>query len=292
METKGQISQNDDKNQHLQGFYKNPVKDINYFIEDNKLFFISKKTEKLISAIYLITDLMSDREPIRWSLRKQSLELISSLLLSKEAIYLKQHANIKGFETVGFELSILLETAYYGGLISNMNFSILHKELMNLKELREDYLNHSKGGESGFSGQFNLEEGFFEVKMADKGQKDIKDNYSKETESVAMVADKGQIYINKGHLKDAQKINAESKVSNRKDLPNYAPNLKRKRKSLRQMAVIDLLKNKGSVSVKDISEGVKDCSEKTIQRELISMAKTGVLKKIGERRWSKYSLNL
>ncbi|MEK7192982.1 MAG: hypothetical protein AAB682_02490 [Patescibacteria group bacterium] len=42
-------------------------------------------------------------------------------------------------------------------------------------------------------------------------------------------------------------------------------------------------------SVKDISSFVTDCSEKTIQRELLSLVSLGTLGKTGERRWSKYS---
>jgi hypothetical protein len=42
--------------------------------------------------------------------------------------------------------------------------------------------------------------------------------------------------------------------------------------------------------VKDVSAVVKDCSEKTLQRELLALVAQGVLKKEGERRWSSYVL--
>jgi hypothetical protein len=35
---------------------------------------------------------------------------------------------------------------------------------------------------------------------------------------------------------------------------------------------------------------IKDCSEKTIQRELIVLVSEKVVKKEGERRWSVYSI--
>ena len=40
----------------------------------------------------------------------------------------------------------------------------------------------------------------------------------------------------------------------------------------------------------DIAQTIRDCSEKTIQRELIALIQGGIVKKTGERRWSKYSL--
>jgi hypothetical protein len=42
--------------------------------------------------------------------------------------------------------------------------------------------------------------------------------------------------------------------------------------------------------IKDVSPLIEGCSEKTIQRELMSMVHNGTLKKIGEKRWSRYSL--
>ena len=46
-------------------------------------------------------------------------------------------------------------------------------------------------------------------------------------------------------------------------------------------------KHSGS-SIKDISKIVKDCSEKTIQRELSLLIQSGLVEKRGERRWSVY----
>jgi len=48
-----------------------------------------------------------------------------------------------------------------------------------------------------------------------------------------------------------------------------------------------VLKNK-RVSIKEIAAVVRDCSEKTIQRELALLIQQGLVKKAGERRWSVY----
>jgi predicted HTH transcriptional regulator len=62
------------------------------------------------------------------------------------------------------------------------------------------------------------------------------------------------------------------------------------KKTNRQNIILGLLKKKKELTIKDISHVIKDCSEKTIQRELLTLISAGVLKKIGERRWSKYSM--
>jgi DeoR/GlpR family transcriptional regulator of sugar metabolism len=58
----------------------------------------------------------------------------------------------------------------------------------------------------------------------------------------------------------------------------------------RRDAVLSVIQNKGSVSIKDISTLIRGVSEKTIQRELGALIESGVVVKRGERRWSTYSL--
>ena len=60
--------------------------------------------------------------------------------------------------------------------------------------------------------------------------------------------------------------------------------------STRQANILSFIKEKGSVSVKDISLIIRGVSEKTIQRELQGLIDAGRVVKRGERRWSTYSL--
>lgn len=51
-----------------------------------------------------------------------------------------------------------------------------------------------------------------------------------------------------------------------------------------------VLKAKPAATIKDIADIITDVSSKTIQRELNAMIEDSVVKRQGERRWSKYSL--
>lgn len=62
------------------------------------------------------------------------------------------------------------------------------------------------------------------------------------------------------------------------------------KKNSRQSTIISLLKRKKEIMIKDISAIIDGCSEKTIQRELLAMVSAGILRKIGEKRWSRYTL--
>ena len=56
----------------------------------------------------------------------------------------------------------------------------------------------------------------------------------------------------------------------------------------RANAIFDFVRKNPGVSIKEIASVVRDCSEKTIQRELTNLIKQGLVSREGERRWSTY----
>jgi hypothetical protein len=66
--------------------------------------------------------------------------------------------------------------------------------------------------------------------------------------------------------------------------------IKKDSHSDRTNAIVNLLRTKSDLTVKDFMHVIAGISEKTIQRELIRLVSIGVLKKQGERRWTRYSL--
>jgi DNA-binding transcriptional ArsR family regulator len=61
-------------------------------------------------------------------------------------------------------------------------------------------------------------------------------------------------------------------------------------KKERRDAIMRTIRSKGQVTIKDISENIKDISEKTIQRDLQELIQHGVLIREGEKRWAVYKL--
>jgi predicted AAA+ superfamily ATPase len=68
---------------------------------------------------------------------------------------------------------------------------------------------------------------------------------------------------------------------------------KNKGQSERAERILEFIRKQKSVSgagtsIKDIAATIKGCSEKTIQRELSSLIEAGLVRRVGERRWSQY----
>ena len=60
-------------------------------------------------------------------------------------------------------------------------------------------------------------------------------------------------------------------------------------KTDRQTVILNFLKIGVWLSIKDIAKNLPDFSGKTVQRELNTLTDTGLVKKTGERRWSRYA---
>jgi hypothetical protein len=243
---------------------KNP-EPITFFEKNADFVYGFKKTEKLASAVYMVTNLFPENEPMRWSLRKKVSELLSFVITYKDTPR-SAHANfLQIIKTQILEIVSLLEIGERGGLISAMNSSILREEFSNLVEVFETSVG---AGRESFQSQ--IPQTFFDVAR--------KESYIKDNNNLGSYSQSDT---------NIRSIKSPSNDIKDKDIITDKGLFKR---SNRQNIILNLLKKKKEVTIKDIAQVIKDCSEKTIQRELISFIQAGVLKKTGERRWSKYSL--
>lgn len=76
-----------------------------------------------------------------------------------------------------------------------------------------------------------------------------------------------------------------------KDISKGQNNLERrtsKEQKERTKKIFEFVRDNNGVSISEIAKVVRNCSEKTIQRELSFLIRQGMVKKFGERRWSIY----
>lgn len=238
---------------------------IAFFDKDASFVFAYKKTEKLASAVYMVTNLFPENEPIRLTLRKKVSELLSFTLLYKDVKASSLTSYVYEAQSKVLEIVSLLEVSMLGGLVSNMNFSLLKSEFLNLTDVFNAGLSAHKE-----SSQELISSNFFHV---EESQNQVVSNFhNKNTNSSDMSLN--SFKPSYSQLKDGPAIQVRDEF----------------KRSNRQNVILNLIKKKKEVTIKDIAVIIKDCSEKTIQRELISFMNAGVLKRVGERRWSKYSL--
>ncbi len=218
---------------------------------------IIQKFQKIVSALYLVTNHIKDSDTMKWEIREEGVALISSVMLIDSAYSVEQNHAKSLLKISSLKVVSLLNICANISLISGVNASIIISELeTQTKLLLKD------NSEAGLPG-YILSESFFAT------DSDIKDN-------------KGQDITG-----------LDGRLENNTIQTQYLSTTKTSadKQLIRKDRIMALLKQSSNLTIKDFTSVIKDCSEKTIQRELIALVKSGVVKRVGERRWSTYSLN-
>lgn len=289
---------------------------------------LAKKTEKLVSAIYLISQFLKDIENIKIEIRTEANQLLKNinLLAYDEDIenYILYKNTLDNITILISYLSIAKDT----NLISKMNSEIVIDSLRalenilikkqftfkkdNLSILEEDLFTSlasekkneiiNKNTSFDVLTERNIKSNLNESKLnTNKNlEKDIiikKDNNIDKI--IKDKSHKGQIIKDniQNTLINNEKIiiKSISSTDNKKVISSNLSNNKTKqnkdRKDNRRDQILALFTKGIEVSINDISKKIIGCSVKTIQRELNDLVIENKLRKIGEKRWSKYVLN-
>ncbi len=237
-------------------------------IKDIPIAISYKKTNKLVTALYMVTDIIDADEPLRNKLRTLGTDVISDIH------EMPARACIKISQILAF-----LDIARTMNIISAMNCDILRKEFGELNQSIRD------------SRETNDNSGDLEVNLSDF--------FKEELPELRSASSHGRIGVQKGSTLMKALSDRTNTMSDRNN--SYRTSQKPAvdfdmLKKERRYQIVNLIKaGGGSATISDIknkAEGaLASCGEKTLQRELVSMVKDGVLKKTGEKRWSRYFLN-
>jgi hypothetical protein len=261
----------DKKDTNNEQSFNDPInwKSLGFFSAEDYLIYIFKKTEKITAALYLVSGLLKDEEPIKWELRDRGIDLLSSSFSASNSLPGDKNAVIQSLFTAALETLSLLNVAKISNLISDMNHRLLVHEIDNVVGLLRDRL-----AESAENAGYVLSESFF--KTPDLFSTGFR--LGNKT-----IGQKGSGY-SKGHNPSF------SDLDHTKEGVSKGHDLGSDKKLQRQETIVSVLKTQSNLTIKDFAKVIRDCSEKTIQRELIELVNKGIVKKDGERRWSRYSL--
>lgn len=260
-----------DKKDNNQGFAGDPLnwKSLGFFSAQEYLLYVFKKTEKITAALYLVSGLLKDDEPMKWELRDHGMDLMSASFMASSNMPGDKSSVIQSLFTAALETISLLNVAKISNLVSDMNHALLVREIDAVVAMLRDRL-----AENAENAGYVLSENFFRTPdMFSTG-------FKADHRPGGVSHDKGA----HGHG------SAQTKQEQGKTRVLEGHTTVQAKKDNRQDAIINVLKGQSNLTIKDFSKVIKDCSEKTIQRELIDLVDRGIVKKEGERRWSRYSL--
>lgn len=251
-----------------QGFSEDAWKKLGFFAGEQYLVFTFKKSQKLVAALYLISNLIKDSDPLKWEMREKGVNLLTAALALNTTEVFEKDVALRNIFSLSLDIVSLLELSVLSGIMSEMNYNILTHEFNSLVLLLQKNV-EEKTRERGYV----LSENFFKTDYTLK--KDIKST------------EENSIGHNETTLKVKDSLGSSSKTNKSTTTKTGSEIVI---KDNRKDTIVTMLKQGETLTIKDFAKVITNCSEKTIQRELLNLVDKGVLKKEGERRWSKYSL--
>lgn len=265
------------------------------------LSFILKKTEKLVTAVYLITDFLNSNEPLKWEIRSKVVRLMSFV----STVANQSSLGSSGSSTDGVpfnravgaitDLIALLELAVSLRFISEMNFSILRDEFASVRGLIE-----GRERSNNPIADVSFSQGFFAAGekpqiLPHSASRAVPRPAAKEAhlsaDQPAMPAHAGHATASSPSEQSVLDAPADKEYPGKEHRIYQVDSMTRRgEKNLRKEAILKFLRSRSGVSIKDIAGVIPNCSEKTVQRELSELIDAGVVERAGERRWSVYSL--
>jgi hypothetical protein len=289
---------------------------------------VAKKSEKLVTALYLVTDLMTDNEPIKHGLRKNAVALLSSMNALSQLDVKDRVIEFKMSLKSVTEIISLLHVSVTTGIVSEMNGKLLMDGFRSLqlvlekrqpiftKEMLSVDNEEALEDGDGFSSAVTSSSYDVLTPLALARLHDSKEELRRTQESLRqaqlLLKMEGKATqpteISKGQVTDIKDKNVTPRnvpISIPKDAnsthavlmehahavpsPSITSSFQMKKSSRREQ-ILALFVKGVDVSIKDIASRIRGCSEKTIQRELNALLYDNVIERIGEKRWSRYIL--
>jgi hypothetical protein len=239
------------------------------FIKDKHVAFVIKKTERIVYGVYMLSRFVPLEDTLHQDLKKTS----SSLLALTSSFVSTTGIGTKNIDKVHADLqymSSLLSLAFISGYISSSNIEIMKNEINYLHKHIEELSTRS----ASESGQLHIKSDMFVVQHTKHvKQAEEKMSFTKESKPLVPTPKTSAVSFKKSPV---QAVPVGARIEEPKDN--------------REKRILDVIRDKGIVSIKDISTVIFDVSEKTIQRTLQLLIDKGQIKKEGERRWAKYQL--
>lgn len=271
--------------------------------ESNKK--VINKTKNIVSATILIMSVNEDVHNTNM-VRERTIETALNLLDTAQKIrtltpVYKSQFLIESKNQIDTLLDYL-HIGYSVGAVSRMNVDILAKELHALFDIINTATNITVMQNNG--AHIEIPDSFFNDMLTEPQVENTKTE-NKITEP-KNTQNQNQTNGQNINHKDNSKGHNLVKMSDRKPIQKtpIAGNIQKPKiyisnndkRQNRKDLILNFITEKridgqnDGVMIKDILTKIKDISEKTLQRELSALVAKGVLKKIGDKRWSRYSI--
>ncbi|HCM43585.1 MAG: hypothetical protein UY39_C0023G0009 [Candidatus Kaiserbacteria bacterium GW2011_GWC2_49_12] len=217
-----------------------------------------RRAERLVAALHILTNHVPPQEPARSEARHVSLGLLSNLLALRDEMRVSVSPAFRAVQASVRELISLVRALSTSGYISFQNAGTVIEALDELG----NFLMASQRSSLSESVTFSKDD------LLGVHDPVIHPTPTRPTFSG----------IRSSRVSNKTKLGIKDRMSDTNGTL-----------SRRAQSVLEILKSQGTIGIRDIASNFPEYSEKMIQRELAYLIKLDRVKKVGFKRWSKYS---
>jgi DNA-binding transcriptional ArsR family regulator len=271
---------------------------------------LSQRMGKIAQAVALITTIVRDPYQLSNHLMRYATQTLDDTYQLEYAPEMVTVTDVTRISTGLRHVIDSCELCHTAGLMSDMNYNILLNELRQVQQFVHEKLSAYCIGQVTYPlrvpeiesritsvSQPTLEHLFGSEQSTEKKPTPFESTITKiESETPIITIQPERMYrdiqpvlnIQKPFVKSIQKSQEDKDIR----IPSMVPtkSFSGEDKKERRDAIMKTIRSKGQVTIKDISENIRGCSEKTIQRDLQELIQHGVLIREGEKRWAVYKL--
>jgi len=279
------------------------IKPANYFnVFDHNIYVdLAKRSSKIVTALYMVTDFLDTHDPLRDLVRGTMTTIMQKLFTLTHAHKTDRVEMLSDIDTMLYANISYLDVIYQNGFVSQMNYDVIAGEMNKLRrtinaQIKKSLPYDKKINNTTSVKNFTFSNKFFDqstlpernikdINDVDQSLKDIDLNVQslektfKKKNDLAEKTKTTQTEANESYKEYVSQVKKQSRIPKINEV-----------KEERKENILKILKQKRNASINDICALFKDCSSKTIQRDLMELIDQGLVKKEGSRRWSKYNL--
>ncbi len=220
-----------------------------------------RRAERLVAALFLLTNHVAPSDHLRSEIRSTATSLLGRVLDLRDEMRSSTSPKISEFQATVRRLISQINILVFAGVVSPQNAEIVSASLDELGT----FITLSRRTNLSENVRISREE-LLEVREYRKGHiKDVKD----------------KVFIKDNlSLKDNKETRKKLALNEGVDTLTTS----------RSRSILEILRGGGQLNIRDIASNLPEHGEKTIQRELVLLIQQGIVKRIGLKRWSRYAL--
>jgi hypothetical protein len=287
-------------------------------IQNDSSRIISERARKIATALFLIADILDVRDPLYLSMRQEAMSLISETYIHDEMSITVRREQMRRALASTEMLIALLHVAYESQLISNMNYSIVHDELLIMHTHLYGQFESLKKGVALSDRDDSVTEIFSDGKEKNltSSEIDLADKYADEIDAaVDKSVDKSETHDlplqerpdepirfseevefveteQEGSSVFSDGVNADIPAEGEQDQSEGEEKKKTTHETAfeRKKEIMNHLVVGKKYSITELVEEMPHYGRRTMQREVNTLVMLGLVEKEGDRRWSTYRL--